>query len=402
VSDVRFHDKFKVVGADKKAPPGKGPKAGAAAASPAVDCQGKAWNNPDEWILKLNVDSIKRHWKRSLASNGFCPICHRTKDKHTPASCPLLAELNLKLIRVSSPADPPAAAPAPAASPSPGGCSAMADEASTLSSKGLATTLSGLVATVVEEYNSCNNYCWDGDESGVAFSVSSALTKSNNNVAFYYPSCKHAFVKSLPPPLAPPPLHCANRPTNLPAASSSKCIVISKHLMSIIARMSAALIFPTLGHHFAVTNSGATNHMFPDKSAFISYRLVTNLQVQMGNNSFLPVLGRGLAIISLNGQCILVRNALHVPRLVVPLYSLHAHFAQPGCHFISASGVGILVYFLTFVLSVDTLNDCHLAFKSLGHFAFLDTLHYAQPRCAPSLYPSELAHILQVPSGDRR
>ena len=46
VSDVRFHDKFKVVGVDKKALPGKGPKAAAAAASPVVDCQGKAWNNP--------------------------------------------------------------------------------------------------------------------------------------------------------------------------------------------------------------------------------------------------------------------------------------------------------------------------------------------------------------------
>jgi hypothetical protein len=42
--------------------------------------------------------------------------------------------------------------------------------------------------------------------------------------------------------------------------------------------------------------------MFPDKSAFISYKLVANLQVCMGNNSFLPVLGRGSAIISLMGS----------------------------------------------------------------------------------------------------
>jgi hypothetical protein len=113
--------------------------------------------------------------------------------------------------------------------------------------------------------------------------------------------------------------------------------------------MSAALILPMSGRHFTVANSGDTNHMFPDKSAFISYRLVTNLQVQMGNNSFLPILGCGLAIISLNSQRILVRNALHVPGLVIPLYSLPAHFAQPGCSFIGASGVGILVYFPIFV-----------------------------------------------------
>ncbi len=110
----------------------------------------------------------------------------------------------------------------------------------------------------------------------------------------------------------------------------------------------------------------------------------------MGNNSFLPDLGRGLAIILLNGQCVLICNALHVPGLVVPLYSLCAHCVQPGCGFIGASGVGILVYFPSFVLTVDTLKDCHLAFKSLGCLASLDTLHYVQPRCAPSLYPSEL------------
>jgi hypothetical protein len=89
VSDVRFHNKFKVVGADKKAPPGKGPKAAAAAASPTVDCQGKAWNNPYKWILKLNVDSVKRRRKRSFAGNGFCPICHRTETNipRPPALC---------------------------------------------------------------------------------------------------------------------------------------------------------------------------------------------------------------------------------------------------------------------------------------------------------------------------
>jgi hypothetical protein len=76
--------------------------------------------------------------------------------------------------------------------------------------------------------------------------------------------------------------------------------------------------------------------------------------------------------------------------LVVPLYSLRTHCVQPGCGFIGASGVGILVYFPSFVLTVGTSKDCHLAFESLGRSALLDTLHYVQPRCAPTLYPSEL------------
>jgi hypothetical protein len=60
----------------------------------------------------------------------------------------------------------------------------MADEISTSSLKGSATAPSGLLALVAEEYDSNDNFCWDGDESGVDFDVSSALTKSYNNIAF--------------------------------------------------------------------------------------------------------------------------------------------------------------------------------------------------------------------------
>jgi hypothetical protein len=299
----------------------------------------------------------------------------------------LLAELNLKLIRVTPPAaGPPAAVPAPATSPSPGGCSVAADEASASGSTGSANASSGLMATVAEEYDSEDTFRWDNDESGVEFGMSSALPKSNNDIALYYPSCNHVVIEASPPPLAHLPLQ-----STLPVASSSTLIVLSQHLSSIIERMLAASILPTLGRCFTLADSGTTDHMFPDKSAFISYKLVANLQVQIGNNSLLPVLGCGLAIILLNGQRVLVRNALHVPGLVVPLYSLCAHCMQPGCGFIGTSGVGILVYFLTFVLTVDTSKDCYLAFKSLRRSALLATLHYVQPCCAPSLHPLELA-----------
>jgi hypothetical protein len=65
----------------------------------------------------------------------------------------------------------------------------------------------------------------------------------------------------------------------------------------------------------------------------------------MGNNSLLPVLGRGTAVISLNGQCILVCNALHMPGLAVLLYSLCAHLKQHGCGFLGTFEAGMLVYF---------------------------------------------------------
>ncbi len=109
----------------------------------------------------------------------------------------------------------------------------------------------------------------------------------------------------------------------------------------------------------------------------------------MGSNSYLPILGQGSAIISLNCQCIVVQNALHVMGLVVPLYSLRAHFTQHICGLTGALGVGIVVWFPTFVLLVYTSKDCHLTYKSLGQSASLELLHYVQPQCSPSLYPSE-------------
>ncbi len=56
-----------------------------------------------------------------------------------------------------------------------------------------------------------------------------------------------------------------------------------------------------VGLRLVVADTGATDHMVPDRSAFISYKAVHNLRVRMGNNSYAPVLGRGTAVISLNG-----------------------------------------------------------------------------------------------------
>ncbi len=63
---------------------------------------------------------------------------------------------------------------------------------------GSATTPSGLIVTVAEKFYSDDNFCWDGDESGVAFGDSSIASKPNNNSAFY-PSCNHVVIKAILP-----------------------------------------------------------------------------------------------------------------------------------------------------------------------------------------------------------
>jgi hypothetical protein len=120
------------------------------------------------------------------------------------------------------------------------------------------------------------------------------------------------------------------------------------------------------GTTLLVADTGATDHMLPDKSVFISYYPVIRRQVRMGNNLFAPILGYGTAIISLNGKKILVRDCLHIPDLRSPLYSLCAHQQQHGCGFIGMFGLGFHIFFPTFILEVDTAINCHLAYALVG------------------------------------
>ena len=130
----------------------------------------------------------------------------------------------------------------------------------------------------------------------------------------------------------------------------------------------------------AVADTGATHHMIPDRAAFVSYHR-SDRRVRMASNTYAPVLGEGTAVISLNGHNVLIRNALHVPALRKPLYSLRAHVKQKGCGFIGDEGLGgMLVYFPTFCLSVDLTVDSHLDYRTVGRAVPLSRIDYGQPR----------------------
>jgi len=302
VLHICFHDDFTVVGKEKKG--SKGPKAAAAATSPAgpTSQDGRSWNNPWEWLAKLSPDSVKGRWKRSLRGSGFCPICHRGDERHSPVDCPLLVDLNLKLIKVAPPAAPSTPAPAstaPAPSPTPGGRSAVADGAPGLGTAGSNTAPSGLMATTApasaDEYDSDDTYRWDGDECGVVFSASTSATKSNSTVTRYDPSCNHVVVVPSCLTVAP----TTTMPASSASSASSRGVSVSKRLTSIILRMSTSSILPPSGAcRFAVADSGATDHMFPDKSAFISYKLVASLQVRLSRSIASAPIASNLAVAS--------------------------------------------------------------------------------------------------------
>ncbi len=141
---------------NKKTPKKGGPGAWAV----AVDRSGKEWTNPFEWLSSFSIKVVKIWWDLAIAGTGICPICHRAeKPWHVPTNCPLLKDLNLKLV-AGPPLHPALAAansPTPAsalASTSPGGHIASTDDSA------LGSAPYGLMASVAEEgYDSNPEFC---------------------------------------------------------------------------------------------------------------------------------------------------------------------------------------------------------------------------------------------------
>ena len=89
---------------------------------------------------------------------------------------------------------------------------------------------------------------------------------------------------------------------------------------------------------------------------------------------FFPILGSGSAVIAINGKRILIRECLHVPTLWNPLYSLCAHQRQHGCGFIGMQGLGMFVFFPSFIVEAG-----HLSYAPIGCAAMMSSLDYVQP-----------------------
>jgi len=103
--------------------------------------------------------------------------------------------------------------------------------------------------------------------------------------------------------------------------------------------------------------------MLPDIMAFKTYRPQRYRTVKLGDNSTLQIAGEGTAVFSLNGKVIKVRNALHVPNLRQPLYSLRKHKTMPGCGTFSHNDVGSFILFPLFVLRIDDTIDNIVTYK---------------------------------------
>jgi hypothetical protein len=245
-------------------------------------------------------------------------ICHNTSNKptHHSKDCPILKKIGLKLVkrtpangddvasRVGQEAPPPAPPTAPPAAPNP-----LAKNGGSAGTPGAFTA-----ATESNSYDLGDDFDYEGKYEGKVYS--NGNSKSNVPV---YPCASHASVNNLSPDLPPVTTSCRRStssidPKGIRTVRLPKLVtaLLNNPLAHSIAFMSSKL-WPRTS--LLVANTGATDHMIPDKSAFISYRPVSRRHVRMGNNLFAPILGTESAIISLNGKRILIRDCLHVPAL---------------------------------------------------------------------------------------
>ncbi|KAL7425595.1 LOW QUALITY PROTEIN: hypothetical protein ACHAXH_000396, partial [Discostella pseudostelligera] len=180
-------------------------------------------------------------------------------------------------------------------------------------------------------------------------------------------------------------LYPAVSPSQPNVGVNSVCIGSSSHVAASHATLSSIMI----------ADSGATDHMWPDYSAFTSYRPLDNKHVTLADNNMAPVAGIGSIKVMLGGHVVGVRDVLHVPSLRVPLYSLRAHRKMDGCGFIGNND-RFHVYFPSFVAMVDDAIDSHIPYAALGRTSRLP-YEFRQPRL-PASTSSVTTNVLPQPA----
>ena len=105
---------------------------------------------------------------------------------------------------------------------------------------------------------------------------------------------------------------------------------------------------------------------FPDYSTFKTYRHLSNRYATLGDTTSLPIEGICTAVYTLNGRTSLTWNALHIPALRGPLYSLHKHRQRPGCGVYSYYKDESYLFFPDLILQVEDYYGNIVSYRLLG------------------------------------
>jgi hypothetical protein len=141
------------------------------------------------------------------------------------------------------------------------------------------------------DYDTDDDFVWDGNESGYA-SGDPPCNLTNHVAPYTVHSCSHICV--------------VGASSSVVSAAKLHTISLSDLLSKILLRLLPPIVAPSSTGRVTVADTGATDHMVSDKMCFVSYCSISGLTVQMGNNTYILVPGRGTAIFLLGGNCILL------------------------------------------------------------------------------------------------
>lgn len=133
----------------------------------------------------------------------------------------------------------------------------------------------------------------------------------------------------------------------------------------------------------AIADSGATHHLWPDYSAFVSYKEISNKFVSLADGTRAPIKGIGDIAVSLGGRRILIRNVYYVPSLNAPLYSLGSHRRLPGCGFFGTND-SFQITFPKFSLTIADDADSYMEYSPIGKTT-MNSFDYIEPRQESSI-----------------
>jgi hypothetical protein len=275
--------------------PWKGPigKDGKPSCNPSASVAGISGDqsNPYDALAKCSFGFHISRWRNACKDNSnLCMVCHNTSNKggHHRKDCPILKQVGIKLVK-QTPVDGNKAAshvgesPAPAPVPAPAAPAPAPTDGGSTATPGAFTA-----ATEPDSYDSGEEFDYEDKYEGSVYSG-----KSKTNVSIY-PRASHATAELLGPAsesscstelLGPASQSSCRRTTSPMDPKGIRTVQLPKLVLALLDNPPAhsTSVVPakhgSMHTNLIVADTGATNHMLPDKSTFISYRPVTGRRV---------------------------------------------------------------------------------------------------------------------------
>ena len=127
--------------------------------------------------------------------------------------------------------------------------------------------------------------------------------------------------------------------------------------------------------------------MFPDYSSLSSYTPLIGKYAMLGDDTLVLIMGYGMTIHRLNGKVIKTRNALHIPALRGPFFSICRQRRRQGCGIFASYDLRSFILFPDFILKVEDSQYNLLSFVPL-EASYEGSFDFVEPKQSPPDLPA--------------